>query len=857
MRSLKDLVDWTPYIPPASSPSWLSGLATIASSQDSVLALLGPSGIRATVPPNVPVRLVPDPAALFLVGLAGRASGTDNRLAVGLPPVGRHLPLLLGAASLLAATVAGADTKGRGILVVSPDLQQRSNYCNLRVGNQSIDNFYPGNRLLPTGKPVAIKKGANSLRHGASQGITFFLPLLNLPKTIGVRVSLIVLDLRLAKWVDRAGDLAQWAGALQKRCGVIALYTVGDPTTREALVAAKYVDMPLDDVALNTCNSLLLGHAQISAAPIDWSIGRAASYTNHANDVRVVPARDELIRTIDEIGILLTECRELDTPDLRRARWLGAMFRSLCMPLESYETAASLGGARTLHYHISRIGSLSRDNPELGPVVQSLRMLFTRLYMLAGESNPKAVEMQKVLSKIRPSDGGTLIVVRDRVGELATQSWCEALRTEGKIACMPVISSCASFGDAQGDQHNTTIFPGLLHRRYAWISSADLGNRVIWLSYRGEVDAIKTQLGAMQGDEARRARRDWRLAAISYLGSHRALPREQSEAVQPELRISVSPPQKTGRESEPQKLKTIQTGGFKGLADALRKEVDILPVAPRPSLGAGARLDDDSPLDAASVDIESPQDLDDDVVVVTVQSERSGRRSVHIPATEMVEVARYRPSMDLLRIEASALQVGDILLLTQGERRVSLFDEIVGLAEQQPHLAFLHHYRQKWRATVALMATHFSNDGRLDYSKMLESVREHGSPVTTELTLRSWVKEERIGPDALESIVAVGRMTGVDEVASDAVKFDRAFRRLRGIRAGIGRRLNTSLRGSFARAMSGAEVDIDDSETFDDQLDLPADELIAAIDPSEILDVARPTEAGRKADSRDNAAWLP
>jgi hypothetical protein len=530
------------------------------------------------------------------------------------------------------------------------------------------------------------------------------------------------------------------------------------------------------------------------------------------------------------------------------------MFRSLCMPLESYETAASLGGARTLHYHISRIGSLSRDNPELGPVVQSLRMLFSRLYTLTGESNPKAVEMERVLSGIAPSEGGTLIVVRDRVGELATQSWCEALRSEGKIACMPVITSCSTFMDASILEHHTTIFPGLLHRRYAWISSAYLGSRVIWLSYRGEVDAIKMQLSAMQGGEARRARGNARLAAISHLGSRPALDRAEVEARLEDLRISVNPPQKSGKEADPQKLRTIQSGGFKGLADALRREGENIPVAPRPSLGAGARLDDDSPLDAASVDIDSPQELDDDVLVVTVQSDRSGRRRVHIPATEMVEVARYRPSMDLIRIEASALQVGDILLLTQGERRVSLFDEIAALAEQQPHLAFLHHYRQKWRATVALMATRFSDEGRLDYGKMLESIRANGSPVTTELTLRAWVQEERIGPDAIESIVAVGRITGVEEVADDAVKFDRAFRRLRGIRAGIGRRLNTALRGSFARAVSGAESNADDSDTFDDQLDLPAAELIAAIDPSEILDVHRPMGAGGTAGSQSSAA---
>jgi hypothetical protein len=465
-------------------------------------------------------------------------------------------------------------------------------------------------------------------------------------------------------------------------------------------------------------------------------------------------------------------------------------------------------------------------------------MLFTTMYRLLAESNPKAVALQRVLVQNGQSDAPTLIVVRDRVGELATQSWCEALRSADEIDAIPSVVSCASFGDAPGDPGTTTILSGVLHRRYAWICSASLGRRATWLSYRGEVDAIRAQLTMLQGEEAVRLRCDLRLSATAQLGARAAFGALRPEAPCGPLRISVNPPQ-TAKAQEPRKLRTIQTGGFQGLADALRKQVDTLPVKAHPALGAGARLDDDAPLDGVEADFESLQEVGDDVVVAYVHSDRSGTRSIRIPATEMVEVARYRTMMDLLRVEASSLQVGDILLLTHGERRVSLFEEIAQLAEQQPDLAFLHHYRRKWRAAVAAMATRFSSGSRLSYSDMLVAVRDAGSPVTTELTLRAWVKEERIGPDALESIIAVGRLTGINEIVSDAPKFDQAFRRLRGIRAGIGRRLSTSLRNSFAQAISGADTDLDDADPFDDHLGLPADELIAALDPSEVLEVLR------------------
>src|SRR2546426_12640143 len=111
--ALKESVDLRPYTPNDDAPDWLKSLGLLARSDEGVIALLGPSGVKASTPAGGRERILPDPTAVFLAGLADSTRKSGRRFAVGLPPVARHLPLLLASSALLAETLDRAFGVGR------------------------------------------------------------------------------------------------------------------------------------------------------------------------------------------------------------------------------------------------------------------------------------------------------------------------------------------------------------------------------------------------------------------------------------------------------------------------------------------------------------------------------------------------------------------------------------------------------------------------------------------------------------------------------------------------------------------------------------------------------------------------
>src|SRR5438270_8620734 len=95
LDTLRKQVDFTPYTPVPDVPRWLDDLASIALKNLGILALIGPSGINVSTEQRGRVRALPDPTGVFLASLAGHICGTKRRIAIGTPPAGRHLPLLL------------------------------------------------------------------------------------------------------------------------------------------------------------------------------------------------------------------------------------------------------------------------------------------------------------------------------------------------------------------------------------------------------------------------------------------------------------------------------------------------------------------------------------------------------------------------------------------------------------------------------------------------------------------------------------------------------------------------------------------------------------------------------------------
>ena len=102
------------------------------------------------------------------------------------------------------------------------------------------------------------------------------------------------------------------------------------------------------------------------------------------------------------------------------------------------------------------------------------------------------------------------------------------------------------------------------------------------------------------------------------------------------------------------------------------------------------------------------------------------------------------------------------------------------------------------------------------------------------------MEEIVIGPSSAESIVAVGKISGTETLVSQSSQLDYAFRHIRSIRRGIGRRLSGVIRKSFRRVANAAPDP--PAEELDDRLRVPLEELLETIDLAEVQSVSSDTK---------------
>jgi hypothetical protein len=178
--------------------------------------------------------------------------------------------------------------------------------------------------------------------------------------------------------------------------------------------------------------------------------------------------------------------------------------------------------------------------------------------------------------------------------------------------------------------------------------------------------------------------------------------------------------------------------------------------------------------------------------------------------------------------------------MENSEVRGSLFDQMVRLAEGQPEMDYLASFRKVWREAIQSIALRNRSSGETNYTKIFESLREAGAPIASEQTVRLWINGQVIGPEAVTSIQAVGKLSGSQSLMNQAKKFDRAFRQIRSIHQGLGRRLSTAIRRSF-RHLKFRETK-NSVAKLDDHLGVPLDELLESVDLLEVLSVGRHTE---------------
>jgi hypothetical protein len=687
----------------------------------------------------------------------------------------------------------------------------------------------------------------------ANPGVCFFLPQITLPKRIEFTPALIILDVRYGYWTRRIHDLARWAGSIDQRAGVVALYTIGDPETHAALIETRYVDLPVDHAAIATCANRVVRVAPLRISrSMEWTLSEAPTYLNRKHRIVAITGSAEVERLLTDLTELLDQHQNADNFDLQRANWILAILRQMPVPMIWYEEAARSLGRAPLSRLIERIGSFSRDEGRIGPVLQTVRMGLLRLYDLLKQENPRAETVRRQLVELvnTTTASDILVLVRDRTVERALRSWVvvEAFADADWLSRLTVLA-CPSFVRSATHRFAAALINGAFPRRYRWIAGASLAVDVQFVAYEQERRFIESQLREIYGASLICQRATRRAQTLTGAGpaSSSAEAGGKADVMLPELQL-VNPPRRRAvddtdkdKQDKPRKLHAVaredlarewaQLQQAKG-AETARAEAKRL-------IGFEDSGEDDTPgiLDSADVGTVNDGELTE-CLRFDVISRTHGIGVMSLPPEHFVEFMRPGEGDDIQRDVSRSLRPGDVLLRVDEEGRASVFDHVVELAEGQPQMHFLSRWRQVWRGAVERMAAKYRTwHHRIDYKRLLGDLQHAGAPIESELAVRLWVEEIVIGPLSQASIVAVGRISGTEVLVSQSRQFDYAFRHIRAIRRGIGRRLSGVIRKSF-RQVASAAPDLT-SDNLDDRLTVPLEELLETIDLAEVQSVSR------------------
>jgi hypothetical protein len=837
VAALRREVDLAQFAIPQSCRSrWANALTSVMMDDLGTLALLGPTGLRVR---GARDRLSPDPMTLSIAALVSSRIGTGARLALGLPPGARHLPLMIAATAILGDAMRRAAPRGMhppskgmsGVLIVSSDLDVRSRYCDLYVKNESLDTVYPGSRLRPTGDQFSLNSGAATF---ADTGVCFLLPGQVLPATT-LKPGLVILDLRYARHVRRAHDYCVWASRLHPKSEVLALYTLGDRDTGSALAKLKFTDISLDHVAIGEV-AAACSNGRPATGSLRIGVLPSSDFLQRSHELIV--ARDEATeRLLSTARQIISAEKRSDDLGLNRARWILATLAQMPVPIAWYEKTARDLGRSTLRRLIDRL--TIAHAPGMGAMMQSLKMQFDLLWhhLSERERNGRAERLVEILPNLAANVDELLLLVRDRVMQRALQSWLDIEIFSGEPWMSKLdIHACRDYESIADARYPLVLINGALPRRYRWIGGAALGREVKFLIYSSEADAVSYQLDEFYGEGAIKARAAQREQELC--GSFRS---DSAPVKIPQL-ILAKPPIPRVQSAPVREKPKVVIGNLRELDSAIDAAKELAKKAQARaheaeklrSIAWDETTDDETPEDAVQSGPDEPHQDDVDAIDVRVNSGLHGPAMLWLAIDQTVEVVSKQNPDQLSRLLPTEVEPGDIVILLESEARGALFDRVVGLVEDQPDLHHLRAFRKKWQEAMRVMAQKYELP-RQSFGRVLADLQSAGSTITTALSVQNWVLGRVMGPDDVSSIQAVGEVTGIQPLVQHAAEFDRAFRTIRSIHQALGKRLSRAIHHS-AKALiesdTGSEFD-----AFGDYVSLPVNELLETVDLAEITSV--------------------
>jgi len=871
VRSTGDLT------PRPDPPEWVQVLSGAFFEDPGLLALCGASGLSehlagepGKLASSIPVK--PCAADDLLLWLVGRAVERGVHLGIALPPGVVMMPLLAICKTLLGDFLGEQDNvhladhrsiRARGgIMLVSPDIEVRTRYFNMRVQTAKIEAVYPACRIGRHGSITA---------YGTEPGeqepsVCFFLAgerILPDPVSLQFRPAVVLLDFTHDRWMDRLGTIIDWCRSLRDRNGVpanfLALLPVGDRVTADALAerGTSVFQMDTGTVAqiVEQFEPVSLPADELARTAYSaWSFAELASEDPLDRMYTVYRIPDEVASDVlaiaGQINSLL-QLKELrGTRDVRLATWLLGTLLQLPVPPEWYEqTAYVMGNRQRLSNLIAGIGRRGDDGTD-DAVAQSFRGHLEMLYQRLNVANPKSEAfLQYCREQIIPdlSVGKTVMVLaRNDVVARALGPWLQSqgIDLDGSLLIRPFR---AIDGRTNVDRAVTT---GYWPARYRWQIGGRLARALDLLLYAPEEEPIKRQLSAFYGARARERADMSRMAVLDRLGLRSATPPRSSPRAVPAITTPHPVPVATdlpadGSDAEDESVDE----GVRSLFDEHIIDVSSFhaPVQTAPPPIEPMQLREDLDPGEDIDDVERGNHIPTSGTVripcrmLTVrQVGEDEMRYTYLSLTSWSDCFLPGNADDLVRMQNADLEPGAILIGTNEADRDSLFDRVLQISDAQPTMKYLKSFRQYWLDAInALAQLYTAPGGGLAYQRLHRDLQRSGADVGY-AAVRQWIAGDTIGPRDLSSIVAVGTLSHHPMLTQHVQQVDRAFRQIRTMHQVLGRRINSALERAGGAARSSRSGS-DKQFRLDPAIAVQLDELLDALEYWEVLDVSAET----------------
>lgn len=537
---------------------WLHEIAAAFRDDLGLLALHSISGLSEQLADQPLVRIPLCAVDNLLLLLVRNAIQARRHLGIALPPGTIMMPMLMICKTLLGDLLAQTEMVGKleylpglkergGILLVSPDIEMRSRYFSMRVGQETVDKAYPACRMRPDGTIASIT--SSSL---GPPSVCFFLAHLKQlpnPSEVQFKPAVVILDLTHDHWMDRLSDLIGWCKQLHDVRGapttVIALLPAGDRSTREALFRHGIPAFPLDAEAIA---DVVGGFAPIVAPTTSvekeaygtWSLSSFAleKPMDRMHTIYYVP--NEASTDVEDIvtniyrAISLNDRHAIIHRDLRIALWLAGTMLQLPLPLQWYEQHAFMARNRqTLKKLISSIGSnpsgtLDRD---LAPVLQSVRGQLDLLYMHLSAANPKSEAFlrfyRESLAPILAEHKQVVLLARNDVAARALWPW---LQSEGVPMEYQANMRVLTYKQLDGRElFDHMVATGPWPARYRWQIGGRLGRNVDFILYKREEPILKQQVAYFYSGRTRRYLERVRFSILKDYSDLQVIPADGSD----------------------------------------------------------------------------------------------------------------------------------------------------------------------------------------------------------------------------------------------------------------------------------------------------------------------------------------